>query len=466
LPLVSGVSAQLSASEISALQSQGLAVTPDTSVQMQMTPVSGVNPVQDNVFPQLTGASRLWNNRGITGAGVTVAVVDTGIDALPDFAGRLVDGVDLTGENAPFQDDYGHGTFVAGLVAGNGASSNGLFTGEAPGANLVSVKVAGASGATDIATIISGINWVIQHAAADNIRVLNLSFGAIPTGPAASEPLDSAVEQAWQAGIVVVVSAGNAGSGYGSITSPGDDPMVVTVGAFNDNATTSTGDDSIPSFSSVGPTSYDALAKPDLVAPGQHVVSLAAPGSTIASQYPSALIGGANFIGSGTSFAAAITSGAAALVMQAHPDAVPNGVKGRLLASATAPAWGDPLVAGHGDLSAFGATAMAQIRLPQLPASLLPAVAGTTVSMGSVWAQSSWNPANYTGIATLSAGWNSAGWNSAGWNSAGWNSAGWNSAGWNSAGWNSAGWNSAGWNSAGWNSAGWNSAGWNSAGWN
>jgi serine protease AprX len=196
------------------------------------------------------------------------------------------------------------------------------------------------------------------------------------------------------------------------------------------------------------------------------VVSLAAPGSTVYTQNPSALVGAANFIGSGTSFSTAITSGAVALLLQANPAAAPNEVKARLLASATAAPSEDPMVVGHGDLNVAAAAAMSQITLRQSSASQLLTHYGSTVPMRTMWAMSSFNAANYSGAATRDAMWSSAAWNSAAWNSAAWNSAGWNSAAWNSAAWNSAAWNSAGWNSAAWNSAGWNSAGWNSAGWN
>ena len=172
-----------------------------------------------------------------------MAVLDTGIDPLPDFAGRLLSGVDLSGEGNPDLDSYGHGTFVAGLVAGNGASSNGLYKGEAPGAGLVPVKVAGGSGQTDLATVIAGMGWVIAHHVSENIDVLNMSLGAMPIESTLVNPLDQAVERAWQAGIVVVVSAGNGGPFNGTILSPGDDPLVITVGSLDDQgAVSSSGD--------------------------------------------------------------------------------------------------------------------------------------------------------------------------------------------------------------------------------
>ena len=287
---------------------------------------------------------------------MTVAVLDTGIDKLPDFGNRIIGGVDLSGEGNPYQDSYGHGTFVSGLIAGNGASSNGTYTGEAPNANLVAIKVAGASGQTDLATVIQGVNWAIANKAKYNISVLNMSLGEIPTSSTVTDPLDQAVESAWEAGITVVVSAGNSGPFNGTILSPGDDPLVITVGAIDDNGSVNSSDDAGVSFSSVGPTSPDGWLKPDLVTSGRSVVSLRAPGSTVDTQNQTAEIGTGNFVGSGTSFSAAITSGAAALVIQAdikRQGAVPtpDKVKAQLLGTTSPGPVGNPLVDGHGVLN-------------------------------------------------------------------------------------------------------------------
>jgi subtilisin family serine protease len=205
-----------------------------------------------------------------------VAVLDTGIDNLPDFAGRLVGGVDLAGGNNPYQDSYGHGTFVAGLIAGNGASSNGQYSGEAAGAKLVSIKVAGADGTTHLGTLISGLQWAVDHQTRYGIKVLNISLGFKPSQSTVLNPLDRAVEAVWNSGIAVVASAGNAGPFNGTILSPGDDPLVITAGALDDMATARNADDEMTDFSSAGPTSPDGWVKPDLVTSGRSVVSLAA----------------------------------------------------------------------------------------------------------------------------------------------------------------------------------------------
>src|SRR5579875_437779 len=338
-----------------------------TSTEAQAT-MSGAAPAA--MFPQQTGATQLWA-KGDSGSGVNVAVVDTGIDPLPDFAGRLLSGVDLTGGGNPDNDQYGHGTFVAGLIAGDGATSGGLYKGEAPGAGLVPVKVAGASGATTMATVIEGIDWVIAHRVSENIGVMNLSLGYEPSESTFIDPLDQAVEQAWQAGIVVVVAAGNAGPFDGTILSPGDDPLVITVGAVDDHGSPSTANDTMARFSSVGPTNPDGWYKPDLVTSGTSVVSLAAPGSVVAQDNPQAVVGSGNFVGSGTSFSTAITSGAVALLLANHPNLQPNQVKAALLATTSPAPVGNPFVDGHGVLDvAAAASSPAGLQLQQQPGSL------------------------------------------------------------------------------------------------
>ena len=463
---IDGVLATVPGSRLAALQSdKSVVVVPDVPVSVQSTVVSTVPHTPSDVFRQETGAASLVSS-GDTGQGINVAVIDTGIDALPDFAGRLVAGVDLTGDRRPFTDRYGHGTFVAGLIAGDGASSAGRYSGEAPGAGLISVKVAGPSGQTDLASVIAGVDWVIAHRASDHIRVLNMSLGFQPVTSAMRNPLDLAVNAAWRAGIVVVTSAGNAGPFNGTIMSPGDDPLAITVGALDDMATRTVSDDEMTDFSSVGPTNPDGFAKPDLVASGRSVVSLAAPGSTVYEQNGSARVGDANFVGSGTSFSTAITSGAVALLLSAHPDLTPDQVKARLLANTRPGPVGNPFVDGHGALDVAAAVASGPMDLAQSTHGLRPVAFGTTVSLAPSGPADTWNPSLWTGAAWNGAAWNGAAWNGAAWNGAAWNGAAWNGAAWNGAAWNGAAWNGAAWNGAAWKGAAWNGAAWNGAAWN
>jgi serine protease AprX len=446
LAVANGVVAQVTPDDLAALRADPtLVVTPDVPVTVKDGSFVARDPAA--VFPTTTGATQLA--KGLDGSGVTVAVLDTGITKLPDFGPRLVGGVDLSGEGNPYQDSYGHGTFVAGLIAGNGASSKGVYKGEAPGAKLVSVKVAGVTGVTDVATVISGINWVVSHQDQFKIGVLNISLGAIPTTSTVLNPLDQAVETAWQAGITVVTSAGNSGPFNGTIVSPGDDPLAITAGALDDQGSTDPAAATATDFSSVGPTNIDGWFKPDLVTSGRSVVSLRAPGSTIDKAFPSARIGAANFVGSGTSFSAAITSGAAALVIdgvQTNAKTTPTSdtVKAQLLGTTSPGPVGNPMVDGHGALNVLAAVTHPGLKLTQTAPTVATPV-GSTVDLGTTWNGSSWNGSS----------WNGSSWNGSTWNGSSWNGSSWNGSSWNGSSWNGSSWNGSSWNGSSWNGSTW-----------
>jgi serine protease AprX len=462
---INALATDLDASQVSMLESiPGLVVTPDVTVNVQGSSDGSSGRAPAAVFSEQSGATQLWA-QGNTGQGVNVAVLDTGITPLPDFAGRLVDGVDLSGGNNPWDDQYGHGTFVAGLIAGDGASSGGQYVGEAPGAGLVSVKVAGASGETDLATIIEGVGWTIAHEAVDNIRVLNMSLGSVPSESTVLNPLDNAVEAAWESGIVVTVSAGNDGPDNGTILSPGDDPMVITAGAVDDLGQANPADDAMTTFSGIGPTNPDGWFKPDLVTSGRSVVSLRDPGSTIDAENPSARIGSGNFVGSGTSFSSAITAGAAALLLSDHPSYTPNIVKGTLLGTTVPGPVGNPFVDGHGILDVAAADASTPITLNQSPLTQATAL-GSSVFLGLSGLSSTWNPANWTGSTWNGSTWNGSTWNGSAWNGSTWNGSTWNGSAWNGSTWNGSTWNGSTWNGSTWNGSTWNGSTWNGSTWN
>jgi serine protease AprX len=448
----------------------GITVTPDVSVSVQSTVESTGPHTPSDEFLQQTGATQLFGD-GDTGQGVTVAVIDTGIDDLPDFAGRLIGGVDLSGGNDPFQDGYGHGTFVAGLIAGDGASSGGQYEGEAPGADLVSIKVAGPNGVTDLGTLIQGLQWAVSNRLAYNIRVLNMSLGFQPFESTVVNPLDQAVQAAWDSGIAVVASAGNAGPSNGTILSPGDDPLVITVGALDDMAQPAVADDEMTNFSSVGPTSPDGWAKPDLVTSGRSVVSLAAPGSTIYNENPSARIGSGNFVGSGTSFSTAITSGAAALILADNPSLTPDQLKARLLGTTSPGPVGNPFVDGHGALNANAAATAGPMNLGQSVAGTVLTLLGATVSLSPVtslantWNTSLWSGVSWPQGSVSSKSWNGSAWNGSAWNGFAWSSKAWNDGGWASAAWDGSVWAGAAWDGTAWQGSVWAGAAWNGSAW-
>jgi serine protease AprX len=348
--IVNGVAADVPAGELAALAAEpGIThVSDDVAVEVQAAQPSPLHAASA-VYPKVVGADHLWAE-GIDGEGVTVAVVDTGVAKVADLSGRVVGGVDLSGGGDPYKDEFGHGTFVAGLIAGNGASSGGQFKGVAPKAKIVSIKIAGADGSSDVSHVLAAMQWAVSNKADFGIRVVNLSLGTDSTQSYHLSPLNAAVERAWDGGIVVTVSSSNNGPGAGTVSKPGDDPLVITVGAADDRGTSGRGDDLMAGFSGQGPTTADGLTKPDLVAPGRSVISLRAPGSAIDAAYPGSRVGSAYFKGSGTSFATAVTSGAAALLLEREPGLSPNQVKARLLNTAAAGPVGDPNVDGLGSL--------------------------------------------------------------------------------------------------------------------
>jgi serine protease AprX len=370
LAIVDGFAATLPAAATAALRRDAAvrSVTPDTRVDVDAGPGAflAANPQDEptSVYTRALKADQVWA-AGARGDGVTVAVLDTGVSQHADLAGRLVSvRNDLTGAQSPCMnlsgeptcdDSYGHGTFVGGVIAGDGASSAGANSGVAPKAKLLSVKVAGASGATDVTNVLAAIQWVVSFKSRYNIKVLNLSLSTDSVQSYRNDPFNYAVERAWDAGIVVVVSASNRGPAPATISKPGDDPLVVTVGAVDDRGTVGFGNDELPDFTSRGPTPADGLAKPDVAAPGAHITSLRVPGSTVAVQSGSA--DGPYLRGSGTSFAAAAVSGVAALMLGRNSGMTPNQVKHALLETARPlPGGTDPTITGRGLVDASAAT--------------------------------------------------------------------------------------------------------------
>jgi serine protease AprX len=357
LPIVRGVEARLTRAQSARLERMPTIyqVTPNARVAFQADDYT----LSPNRIPANTNSTKLWNE-GVTGAGVTVAILDTGIYAAhPDLAGRVVHCEDFSAEaltEAKCQDTFGHGTFMAGLVAGDGTSSGGMFKGAAPQAKLVSIKVAGFDGATDISNILAGLQWVASHQQEYGIEALNLSLGTDSTQDYRTSPLNYAVEKVWESGVTVVVSAGNSGPNNKTILKPADDPFVVTVGASNDEGTVSVGDDRVPVFSSRGPTRSNGLSKPDIVAPGVHTISLRSPGSAIDQQFGAgATVQDLYFRGTGTSMSAATVTGVVAQIMQVNPSLNPNQVKYRLMNTTRQIVDRDQYAAGKGLVDAYAA---------------------------------------------------------------------------------------------------------------
>ncbi|MCL5036238.1 MAG: S8 family peptidase [Chloroflexi bacterium] len=273
-----------------------------------------------NVYQKSLNLEKAWES-GITGKGVTIAVIDTGIHPHPDIANRIIGFKDfVNGETQPY-DDQGHGTHCSGIAAGSGEGSKGKYIGAAPEASLVGIKVLNSSGYGSSSNVIKAIQWAMENMDKYGIRVLSLSLGESISKPAASDPVVQAVDAATKAGLVVVVAAGNSGPFGGTVGSPGNAPGALTVGAMDDKGTAKKGDDSLAWFSSRGPTKYDNLAKPDVIASGVNIMSAKNEdeGYTMMS---------------GTSMATPLTAGVAALLIQKNPDARPGQVKEALMETA------------------------------------------------------------------------------------------------------------------------------------
>lgn len=326
------------------------------------TPTTGNRPIHLETIR----ATEL-HQRGVTGRGIGIALLDTGVSThagevpLRGLEGRVRGGINLTGvgERDDVDDWYGHGTFIAGLIAGDPAGSHpyeGFGGGVAPGAHIIPIKVAAPDGSTDVTNVIAGIMWAVAHRGRLGIRVLNLSFGTDSVNDWAVDPLNYAVERAWDEGIVVVVAAGNEGPDYATVSKPGDDPFVITVGASEHYDTPGVDDDHPERISSSGPVR--GLLKPDVVAPGARLVSYRVPGSFVDVNMPQGRRPGTDWYSraTGTSFSAGLVSGAAALLLESHPDWGPDEVKAALTCSAVPvghhPA---PYRQGHGSIDVVAA---------------------------------------------------------------------------------------------------------------
>ncbi len=337
LDLIHGVAAQLDAQTIPWLLSEKAItqVTPNGSLTLSAKGDHGKTPAGD--FGNVVGANLVWS-LGVNGKGVTMAVVDTGLGWHPGLfkfpdgreRGRILAWKDFVEDSRHPKDPNGHGTHVAGVIANSQNGDDDEWNGIAPWVSLVGVRVADEAGSATYERVIQGIQWVVENRERYNIRVLNFSMSAPVRSPYWADPVNQALMAAWAAGIVVVTSAGNNGPGALSIGVPGNNPYVITVGGFTDAYTPDDWrDDYIPPFSSAGPT-HDGFIKPDVVAPGGHIVSTMLPNSLLARTTPENRVGGNYFKMSGTSPATAVVSGVVALMLSYNPALTPDQVKHRL----------------------------------------------------------------------------------------------------------------------------------------
>jgi serine protease AprX len=341
----SGGVVRVNAGQLFALQQDDELEHLSGDIKYRPAAIGQIDPIDEGI-----GADQVWAGAGdvprLSGKGVTVAVIDSGIDPKHNaLKGRVLYTVDFTGGNGT--DRFGHGTHVAAIIAGQPGllPDTRMYRGVASGAYLVNLRVLDDNGEGTASNVIEAVDWAIDHRNEYNIRVINLSLGGPVLQPYRDDPVCEAVERALRAGILVVTAAGNYGQTsdgktvIGGITSPGNSPYAMTVGALDTNGTADRSDDTVASFSSNGPTRFDLVIKPDIVAPGRRITSAEAAGSLLSVNFPQQHVAGsganAYIKGSGTSMAAAFVSGAAALLIQERPSLKPLSVKAALQLSST-----------------------------------------------------------------------------------------------------------------------------------
>ena len=514
LAIINGFRATIPAAALERLTGspQIWSVTPDSPVHVNaVDPSLGYDTADDGspyLVAKAVGATQAWQ-AGYTGAGIDVAMIDTGVVPLPELYGRVVNGPDLSPESQVdalrYLDSYGHGTHMAGLIAGRDPSlpagqvaTSSNYTGVAPGARVVSVKVSTYNGATDVSQVIAAIDWVVQHRQSGdlNIRVLNLSFGTDGTQDYRLDPLAFAAEVAWHSGIVVVAAAGNEGFGNAKLNDPAYDPFIIAVGADDTRGTAGSGNDRVPDFSARG----DGRGV-DFVAPGRSVISLRAAGSYIDTNHPEGRVGERFFRGSGTSQAAAVTSGVVALLLEQRPNLTPDQVKFILRGSAaplpaeTSVAKGKGLVSvtralvfetpaasayvQHFDRSTGLGTfegARGTQRLTDNGIELVgeqdvfgrafstadwaPRAAAGTSWNGGEWMGSSWTGSSWTGSSWTGSSWTGSSWTGSSWTGSSWTGSSWTGSSWTGSSWTGSSWTGSSWTGSLWTAKFWSGVGW------
>src|SRR6476661_3230883 len=435
------------------------------------------------------GAQAWWKS-GYTGQGVDVALIDTGVSPVAGLnaPGKVINGPDLSLEsqnpNLKNLDTNGHGTFMAGLIAGNDGQAGG-YRGVAPDARIVSLKVGVADGGVDVSHVIAAIDWVVQHRHDNgmNIRVINLSYGTNSAQAYGIDPLAYAVEQAWKAGIVGVAAAGNSGYQIGAsaqgLADPGYDPQILAVGAADTMGTAPPWDDQVGSYSASSASCSNSCRAPDLIAPGTHMQSLRVPGSYIDQNNPAGALSDRYFRGSGTSEATAFVSGAAADLLQRYPQLTPDQAKAMLTSSCDKLAsWKQ---SGCGELnmsrllnasvpSVFGSQ---QYNAPSTGTGSLEASRGSDhISLNGVVLQGDQDifgePFNSAAMAALEAAghsWSGGNWNGSSWSGSSWSGSSWSGSSWSGSSWSGSSWSGSSWSGSSWSGSSWSGSSWSGSSW-
>jgi serine protease AprX len=470
--------------------------TPSTGTFVQWEDASalqGVPPGQYSgsmewITKQITGAEAFWR-AGFDGSGIDVALIDTGVVPVDGLTspGKVINGPDLSFEsqadNLRYLDTFGHGTHVAGIIAGRDDAGT-QFKGMAPGARLVNIKVADSQGAADVSQVIAAIDWTIQHRY-DNgmdIRVINLAYGTDSVQAYQIDPLAHAVEKAWNAGIVVVAAVGNDGNSA-PLRNPAIDPFVIAVGAAENNSNQISG---VSSFSNCG-TSERFV---DLVAPGRSLLSLRAPGSNADQYFPEAVVADKLFLGSGTSQAAAVVTGAVALLLDQRPELSPDQVKAMLMDNADDVQGADFKCQGAGSLNL---TTVEKAHTPKAIAADQSyatsdgtgsleaargsshvydedaALTGEIDIMSSPWtgyctngtcAETLWNGGDFNGTSWSGTSWSGTSWSGTSWSGTSWSGTSWSGTSWSGTSWSGTSWSGTSWSGTSWSDNAWSGLSW------
>jgi serine protease AprX len=427
---IDGIAVDLTGAQILAVASDKhvTAITTDSRVRL-----SAAAPTNEK-WPFVTGVQKYWANGSSPAApAATIAIVDSGIDATrPEFAGRIAASVNLSSlpGNSP-GDGRGHGTFVAGIAAGDLQGKSGA----APGAKIVSLDVMDDKGMAKTSDVIAAADWILANKAKYGIRVANFSLHSAVANSFMYDPLDKAVERLWFDNVVVVVAAGNYGKPDGPSGvpfAPGNDPFVITVGASDTGKSVSTNDDVAAPWSAYGYT-LDGFAKPDLAAPGRYMVGPVPVSATLYTERADHVVEPGYMELSGTSFAAPIVAGVAALILGKHPEFTPDQVKGALMLGTKPMPRASDLSEGVGEVNA--GRSLETLKPPNPNRALNAFVVDNPLTGGRAFAAASW-----AAKAKDDASWAEASWADASWADASWSAASWADASWSDASWASASW--------------------------
>ncbi len=524
IELIGGFTAMVPTSKIPSLLASPVieAATPDSSINL-LANSFGENleaAAYDGSMPHVLrsiGAESFWS-AGYTGAGIDVALIDSGVvgvEGLMSVSGsttKIINGPDLSFESQSetfrYLDTYGHGTHMAGIIAGRDQQlptnprmvDDRLFAGVAPSSRVLNIKVGAHDGAVDVSQVLAAIDWVVQNKNSNgmNIRVLNLSFGTNSVQPYVLDPLAFAVEQAWRRGIVVVVAAGNDGN-YVPLRNPALDPYVIAVGASNTMGTQTLTDDVVASFSNCDTRGRTV----DLLAPGVSILGLRNPGSYADVTYPAAQVGSRFFKGSGTSQSAAVVSGAAALILSKYPDATPDQIKALLRSTAFMPSVKGKIAACYG-AGMMDLSVAAGARLPSVSKSLqtwapstglgtlegarggehleqngvvlsgeqdifgrpfVSAMWAPLSALGVSWSGGTWSGGTWSGVSWSGVSWSGVSWSGVSWSGVSWSGVSWSGVSWSGVSWNGVSWSGGSWSGTSWSGTSWSGGSWSGSSW-